>query len=258
MRQRYIFKYIFSILLIFFSTGFGLAQSTADTLNFNSTLTFGGMRKAGVFSQTNISANLNTVINKSNWTFDNLAAYTYTNVNGSQLSDDWTVISKLRYSFQQKQIAPTFIHVYKNNLLYRIENSQRYILGASITPFKKQQQFWFFIGGGYERTLYNGAIFENSPAVNNLRDFGMTTFYLENKHHLIKNKLFLKYSLFYIQSIEEWSDYTIWFLPSLNISINKNLVFGVSYDYRFRNVHLADIPSFNELLTFNVKVSIGN
>lgn len=257
MHDQGFFKYLLSIFLIFFSISSTLAQET-DTLDFNTTLTLGGMRKAGVFSQTNVNASLSTIARKSKWTFDNQTTYTYTIVNGNELSNDWTVVSKLGYQLAQQPIAPTFLHVYKNNLLYRIQHSQRYILGASVTPLTDRKQFWFFIGGGYERTIYNGNTFENSPLTSNQRNFGMTTLYIENTHHLIQDKLFLKYSLFYIQSVEEWSDYTFWIIPSLNITINKNLIFAVSYDYRFRNIHLVDIPSFNELMTFNIKISIDN
>ncbi len=247
------------VFLVLFSVLLSTAQESTDTLRFHTTFTLGGIRKAGVFAQTNVNGGLSINLSKSNWEINNTSTYTYTNVNGKPLSDDWTVVSKLRSLLPNlPEVSPTFIHVYKKNLLYRIINGQRYLLGASVRPIKKKQAFWFFIGVGYEQTLYNGEAFDNSPLLSSSRTFGISTFYVENVHHLLQNKLYLKYNLFYIQSFEEVSDYSIWLIPSINFKLNDYLAFGVNYDYRFRNVHLAAIPSFNELLTFNVKIALGN
>ncbi|MEL6590507.1 MAG: DUF481 domain-containing protein [Bacteroidota bacterium] len=246
------------LLVIILSSQTLDAQNTSDSLAFNSTFRLGGQRKAGVFSQTVVNGSISLGAQYSRWSFDHNTTYTYSIVNGNRLSDDWTVVSKLRYSFsQQRRLSLTAIHVYKNNLLYRLDNSHRAMLGISLAPFKDNQRFWLFVGSGYEVSRYSGEVFDQSPLVDASRTFGFASLYVENKHQLIKNRLYFQYKLFYIQSVEESRDFTIWIIPSLSFALNESIRFSLNYDYRYRNVHLADIPGFNELLTFNISASFS-
>ena len=246
------------LVMVLFPASEALAQQNEDSLTYSCSLTLGGRRQSGVFSQTLLNGSLTTRLSRSHWSLDNKTTYTYSVANGFQLSNDWAVVSKLTYSLpKQPKLSPTLLHIYKTNLLYRIQHEQRLLLGLHIRPNKEKESFWFFFGGGYEHTLYNGEVFANSPLVNSTRSFALAIFYLENEHQIIKKVLTLKYGLFYIQSLEELNDITLWVLPSLNLTVNQRLIFSISYDYRFRNVHIVDVPSFNEQLTFNLIVSLG-
>ncbi|MCI4669580.1 MAG: DUF481 domain-containing protein [Bacteroidia bacterium] len=248
--------YTWLFVSLFLPAKLVLGQEPSDSLNIKISLTLGGRRQAGAFSQTIVNGGLLTVLSKGNWSFDNNTTYTYSIANGFQLSNDWAVVSKLKYN--HRQVSPTAIHIYKNNLLYRIQHSQRYLAGVQITPIKNKREFWFFIGGGYENTNYNGEAFENSELLGSQRSFGLATIYIENQHFFFKKRISLKYDLFFIQSLRERSDFTIWLIPSLNVSINKALSMAIRYDYRFRNVHLTELPGFNEQLTFNLGLTLGN
>lgn len=237
--------------------GMIIAQDYSDSVQVNSTITVGGMRQTGVLSQTNVNGTLQLEAKKSLWSLLNQTTYAYITANERIISDNWTVLSILKRSLlKAPAISPTLLHVYKNNLQYKILNSHRFSFGASITPFKEKQAFWLFVGAGYEHTLYDDEDFVNSLRVSSTREFAATTVYVENEHQLIAEKLTLKYGLFYIQSWQEASDFTIWIIPGLNLAISKRLALAVSYDYRFRNVHLATVPSFNDVLTANLKISL--
>lgn len=188
---------------------------------------------------------------KSNWTLANKTSYVYSTVNGVKVLDDWTVISKLNYLLKkQVRIYPTLLHLYTSNLLFRVNNSNRFLVGAGISPLN--DDLFFLVGVGLENTNYAQEVFKNSDLIGCNRNFGMSTIYIENAHHFANKKLALKYTAFYIHSFKEAGDYTVWITPSLNVVISKKISFAINYDFRYRNVHLIEFPAINESFTFNV------
>lgn len=236
-----------------------LAQVESDSVRTSLAVTVGGRRQAGAFSQTLVTVTGNGSIQAGRWSLDNNTTYSYSIANQFLISNDWTVVTKLRYSpGKEGRISPTLLHIYKDNLIYRIQNSQRGFLGVNIIPLRQERDFWLFVGGGFEHTRYDGDIFFNSPAINSVRTFPLATAYLQNQHTFGAERVSLGYALFYLQSLTEARDWTVWLIPSLNFSITPHLALGVNYDYRFRNVHLEEIPGVNEQLTFSLTIKTGN
>ena len=232
-----------------------LSQEVTDTLIYNSSLILGGAYKTGLLNQTNVTGSITNSLEKSNWLLFNRTSYFYSRVNNIQLFDDWTVVSKLSYSFTKGvKISPTLFHLYKSNLLFRILNSHRFLFGASITPLNNKKAL-IYIGVGFDNTNYAEEEFVNSNLINSNRRFGISTIHLENEHHFSDKKFSLTYSLFYFQSFKEATDYTFWIIPGFNIALNKKLSFAINYDFRYRNVHLVDLPAINQALTFNLGIS---
>lgn len=229
-------------------------QEKSDTLSYKATITIGGSYKTGLLNQTNITGTYSHSINKANWELFNRASYFYSRVNDRQILNDWTVVSRLHYSFSSRVIiSPALFHLYKSNLLFRILNSHRVLVGAKITPLENKEAL-LYLGVGVENTHYAGEEFANSVVIDSNRRFAISTFHVENTHHFSDPKLSLSYSLFYFQSLQERSDFTIWVIPSFNISINQQLSLALAYDFRYRNVHLLDLPSTNQALTVNLSV----
>lgn len=244
------------VLMLFFTTG--TAQDIGDTLKYKTSISLGGNRRTGLNAQNSFRGSLNIKLSKSSWEFLNISDYAYMEINGSRFANDLKTISFIKKSFSEKKtVVPTFIHVFENSLLYRINTRQSVKLGATITPFKKRKQFWFFTGLGYENTVYQGDVFVNSDKIDRRRRFSLVAIYLENELELIKNRLTLRYALFYVQSLEELYDFTLWFTPSLNIKISNKFAFAIKYDARFRNVHLIELPRFNDILTYSLKLSLS-
>ncbi|MEM7658847.1 MAG: DUF481 domain-containing protein [Bacteroidota bacterium] len=234
------------------------AQEASDTLQFNSTLSLGGMIQRGVLDQTNVNGSFHASLHQYHWSATHTTTYAYVNANAVKLSDNWTALSILKRSIPGvSRISPTAIHVYKNNLLYRIKHSHRVLGGLSITPLKKRKSFWLFVGLGYDHTAYRGEVFDNSLLIDSVRAFPASLFYLENEHHLFQQKLSFRYELFFIQSLEERADFTLWLIPSLRFKLNQRFSLAVAYDYRYRNVHLEGIPAFNDLISFNLQLQFG-
>jgi hypothetical protein len=235
-----------------------MAQGVIDSLYYKTSITLGGNRRTGLNAQNNFTGTFNLELNKSSWSFENISDYAYAEANGKELANDTKMISLLKKNFSEKKtFVPTFIHVFENSLLYRIDNRQSVKLGVTITPLEKRNQFWFFIGLGYDRTFYEGELFINSDNIGRTRSFTIASIYLKNEHELIKDRLTLNYGLYYVQSLEELYDFTLWFTPSLDIKISNTFAFAIKYDSRFRNVHLAELPSFNDIITYSLKVSLS-
>ena len=242
------------ILCFAFETQTLLGQEISDTLQYNGSLTLGGSYKTGLFNQTSITGSLENTLKKSDWALYNRTSYFYSEVNNNRLFDDWTVVSKLSYTFTQRaKISPALLHLYKSNLLFRILNSHRFLFGASFTPLDNQKAL-LYVGVGFDNTHYAGDEFVNSDLVNFNRRFGISAIHLENTHQFIDKKLSLSYSLFYFQSFKEVTDYTLWIIPSFRVALNKKLSIAINYDIRYRNVHLVDLPAINQSLTANLNI----
>lgn len=243
------------VLYVIFSIQIVFGQEVSDTLKYKGSFTLGGSYKTGILNQSTISGSFNNKLTKSNWLLGNRTSYIYSLTNNMKLLDDWTVVSRLSYlNTKQIKIHPTLFHFYEKLLLYRINNSNRLVLGA-FTPLNSEDSR-LFVGVGFEHTNYVGEEFENSELIDSNRSFAMATMNLKNMHQLGDKKFSLKYNLFYIQSFKEAKDYTIWIIPSLSIAIHKQISFAINYDFRYRNVHLKDLPGIDQSLTFNLGITL--
>jgi hypothetical protein len=247
---------VFTAIVLLCSDAFG--QST-DTLKYKFELQIGGQRKRGVFSQTSLRVTSNNKLENKKLAFNNQSSYTYTEVNGNNIADDWHFRSILTFKLKStERILPIFGHNYFKNVLYRISNSHRAFTGVRIIPIKKYKDFSFVAGAGYEFSNYSNEIFINSPFLSSQRDFGLAFFGLIGKHQIGKQKIILEYNFSSVQSFKEANDFSFWLTSGLSVPIGKHLFLGLSYDFRYRNVHLVEIPKINDFLMFNIRIKLSN
>lgn len=245
----------FIVILLFGSGSFG--QST-DTLKYNINFQIGGQRKRGAFSQTSIKARVNIKFENEKLVFNNQSSYTYTEANGFNIADDWHLRTIGMFKLNStSRCLPLFGHNYLKNVLYRILNGNRTFTGVRIIPVK-QYDFSFTLGAGYEFTSYANETFINSTQVSNQRDFSFGFFNLLGKHNLGKHKIIFEYNLSLVQSFEEANEFAFWTTSSISVPFGKHLSLGVNYDFRYRNVHLVDLPKINDLLLFNLRFNFSN
>jgi hypothetical protein len=251
-------NHFFIILLIALPISVAFGQDT-DTLTYEFDPQVSGQLKRGVFSQTSARVDANTKVENIKLVFTNQSSYTYTEVNGTIISDDWHFRSILMLKPQPtSRLLPAFAHNYIKNVLYRINGSHRALTGLRMIPFKKKKDFSFILGAGYEFSNYSNNVFVNSPLESNQRDFALAFFNISGKHKLGKLKILLEYNFSSVQSFKEASDYSIWLTSGLSVPLNEKLSVGLKYDYRFRNVHLENLPSVNDLLLFNIRMKLTN
>jgi hypothetical protein len=247
---------VFIVTLLLSSDVFG--QST-DTLKYNFDLQIGGQRKRGVNSITALSVTSNNELENKKLVLTNQSSYTYTEANGFNIAEDlhFRTIAMLKLN-STKRLLPVFAHNYFKNVLYRITNSHRALAGVRIIPVKKYQDFSFLFGAGYEFSNYKGDVFIKSPLVSNQRNFALGFFNLAGKHKLGKHKMLIEYNLSSVQSFKEAKDYSFWLTSGASVPFGKIFSVGVHYDFRFRNVHLEDIPDINDLLLFKIRFNLSN
>lgn len=230
-----------------------------DTLIYELDYQIGAQRKTGVFSQRALNISANHHLEKGQWGLANFSNYTYTQVNGGVIADDWDFRSIITYRpSKQIRVLPAIAHNFHSNVLYRIRNSNRGILGLRFFPVKKAPDFSVLLGGGYERSLYRGALFSNSDRLSNQRSFALGFLNIAVKHRFGKSKVALSNNLSVVQSFEEQEDIFIWWTTGLSIPVGKVLSLGIKYDLRYRNVHLVNLPKVNDLLLLNATLSFGS
>lgn len=231
----------------------------SDSLKYQIDVQIGGQRKTGVFSQRSLRITASNQFERGNLFLQNVSAYTYTNVNSNTIADDWDFRSILMYrSNSNARVLPAIAHNFHSNVLYRIVNSNRVIAGIRTIPFKKIPNFTFLLGAGYERSNYAGEIFLNSPYISDQRSFAVGFANLSGKHTLGKHKIHFQYNLSFVQSMREVKDYFLWLTAGISIPIGKTFGIGMNYDFRYRNVHLGEIPQTNDLLLINLKINLSN
>ena len=230
-----------------------------DSLKYKVSFQIGGQRKTGVFSQTSLRVAAKNKLERRKLIFQNVSGYTYTNVNSLRIASDWDFRSILLFKADSSaRLLPAIAHNFHSNILYRIGNSNRGIVGFRTIPFRKIPNLSFLLGGGYEHSNYAGEIFVNSPYVSSTRSFAVGFANISGKHRLGKGKVILDYNLSFVQSIREVKDQFLWFTTGIGLPIHRSLSIGVDYDIRYRNVHLQEIPQVNDLLLINFKVNASN
>lgn len=239
--------------------GFECLGQSADSLKYDVGYQIAGQRKTGVFSQTLLRVTATNRLERRKLILQNVSGYSYINVNSRRIADDWDFRSILMYkSDSGARIFPAIAHNFHSNVLYRIVNSNRGIVGIRTLPFKRIPQFSFLLGAGYEHSAYTGELFLNSPYVSKQRSFALGFANFSGKHVLGKNKTLFDYNLSFVQSIREAKDYFLWLTTGISLPIRKSVSIGASYDLRYRNVHLEEIPQVNDLLLMNLRVSLSN
>ena len=247
---------LFAAVVLLCSDTFG--QGT-DTLNYDLNFQIGGQRKRGVFSQTAMSVKSNNHIENKLLVLNNLSSYSYIEANGFVIANDWHFRTILMLKINPSaRFFPIFGHNYLKNVLYRITNSNRALAGVRVIPIKMYRDFNFVVGAGYEFTNYIGEVFINSPLNSNQRNFTMGFINIAGKHLLMKDKILLEYNFSSVQSFRESKDYSFWLTSGVSVPIGKKFFVGINYDFRFRNVHLVDIPNINDLLLFNIRFNLAN
>jgi len=230
----------------------------ADSLNYKFDFQIGGQRKRGVFSQTALRITSNNHLENKRWILSNSSSYTYTEANGFVIADDWHFRSMAMLKLNStKKLLPVFLHNYLKNVLYRISGSHRTLAGFRIIPFKKIEEISFTVGAGYETSNYMGEVFLNSSDISNQRDFALGFFHFVGSHKLEKSKTLFEYNFSAVQSFDEKEDFAFWATLGVSVPVGKKFRTGVNYDYRYRNVHLEDIPKVNDLLMFNLKINLS-
>lgn len=233
-------------------------KANKDTLSIETSISFGGSRRTGTFSQRILTIGLVTEVKLQKWELSNKANYIFSNTNGLVVADDWIIISSLHYELSQNsKIKPAIFHEFRKNIQYRINSSHKFFLGWQIHPFDKKHNYSMYAGLGYEHTRYHSSIFKNSNKINESRSFEIAIFHIKNNHDFFDKKFLIKYDIFYVQSFRESQDFTFGIVADINFPLNKRILVGIKYDFRLRNVHLIDTSRLNDLLSFNCTVGLS-
>lgn len=226
-----------------------------DSLFMKSSFSLGLTRRTGAFSQFVIHPYLESKLKYRRIDFLNKTDYSYANTNGMRLADDWFIISSLEYSFRDSaRVCLALFHDFRKNIQYKISRSHKLFSGIRIRPFKQKNNYLVYAGMGYENTWYIGDLFENDLEIDANRRFSSSIIHIKNSHTLLDNSVLFDYDLFYFQSLRMLQDYTFGLFASIKFEIRKALFLGLSYDLRYRNVHLLEVPALNDLLTINLTI----
>ena len=141
MQHTFLRTYSLVLLAILFSNTTAYGQSS-DSLKYGLDFQIGGQRKTGVNSQNVLRVASTIVLEKGNVAINNFSNYTYNQVNGGIIADDWDLRTILTLRLNPEgRVRPAVAHNFQSNVLYRMRKSNRAILGLRFIPFKKAPNF---------------------------------------------------------------------------------------------------------------------
>ena len=99
---------------------------------------------------------------------------------------------------------------------------------------------------------YDKTVFENIQGYETFR----ANLILFGSDVLIKDKLDFNYTIFYFQSVQDGTNYTLRFEPKLLFKLNKIFSFSVNMNYRYESI--VDPVNTKENLFMSVGLQIAN
>ena len=241
------------ILLNFASFG----QSKKDTLQYELDLNFSGRRISGTFSQIVTGGRFNVKLLYNNWHLENKSTYRYNKTNTRVIEDNWYDLLTLNYyPMGNRKLYPGAFYHFDNSLLYRVNSRHHYGLGLGSVLDKGKMKLSLAAAVANEHSTFKGSEFINSERDFSSRNNGLFLFKVNNGYTIGEKNVNFSYQLFYFQSLKESADYDIWLNTRISIKVYKNLAFHVVYDYRFENVHLETLSSYNDIVLFGFNWSL--
>ncbi len=240
------------LLVILLSTSnYGFSQSDQvkpkDSLSFNYKFNASMSLAKGRLNQLMVPLSLHTTLSNKTFGIDLVGSYVYQKLNGFPFQNE--IITRGTFTlFPQKRIRPIAGYIYESSLLYQMKSRHSPGLGFGLTVIKKtNHELRLNSFASYDKTE-----FENVAGYETFR----ANFILFGSHVLIKDKLHFNYTLFYFQSVQDETNYTIRFEPKLLFKLNKIFSLSANMNYRYENI--VDPVSTKENLFMTVGFQIAN
>lgn len=251
------YRLILLFIVMLFIKGTSNGQSDQrDTLEYSVGLDLLGRRISGTFSQAVVGGGFNVDVQYTNWHLENKTTYRYNKTNTRLIEDNWYDLVSLKYYPKgQRKLYPGVFYHFDNSLMYRVKSRHQYGVGVGSVLDKGAMTLSAMAAIAKESSIFNGSEFVNSERDFSNRQNGLFLFKLNNGYSLGNRKLNFSYQLFYFQSLKESKDYDVWLTSRISFRMYKGLSFHVVYDYRFENVHLESLSSYNDIILFGFNLS---
>jgi len=217
-----------------------------------------GSRLSGTFNQLAIAPSADVRLEVGKWHFHNALSYRYNQFNGLLIESNWRELITVGYYPRSPRLFPFAFYTFDTHLIFQINRRHSGGLGIGSTQEWKGQRITLGVGAGFDNTIYNGDTFENSPAVNSLRERNLFIVRLLQTHPLLDGKMTITNDTFYSHSLRERSDYVIIISPKLSWNIYKGLALTGSFQYRLENVHLTALTRVNTVTAIGLSYSASN
>jgi len=239
------------LVILIFTSNFGFSQSDQikpkDSLSFNYKFNASMRMSKGRLNQLMIPLSLQTTLTKKAFEIALIGNYIYHKINGFQLEND--ILTRGVFTlFPQKRIHPVIGYIYESSLLYQVKSRHSPGLGIGLTIINKtNHKLRLNSFASYDKTEFDNIQgYETFRA--NLILFGSDV--------LIKDRLDFNYTIFYFQSVQDGTNYTLRFEPKLLFKLNKIFSFSVNMNYRYESI--VDPVNTKENLFMSVGLQIAN
>ena len=240
------------LLVILLSiSNFGLAQSNQampkDSLNLKYKFNASMKLAKGRINQLFVPLSLQITLANKTFEIDVVGSYIYQKLNGFQLQNER--ITRGTFSlFPQKKIRPLVGFIYESSLLYQLNSRHSPGIGIGMTIINKtNHELRLNLFASYDKTE-----FENIVGYETFR----ANFIFFGSHILIKDRLNFDYTLYYFQSVQERTNYTVRFEPKLLFKLSKIFSLSLNANYRYENI--VDPISTRENLLMTAGFQIAN
>jgi hypothetical protein len=238
------------VVILLSTSNFGFSQSdqvkSKDSLSFNYKFNASMTLAKGRLNQLTIPFSLQTTLTNKTFGIDLVGSYVYQKINGFPLQNE-RITRGVFTLFPQKRIRPIIGFIYESSLLYQLNSRHSPGLGIGMTIINKtNHELSLNVFASYDKTEFDNIVgYETFRA--NFIFFGSNV--------LIKDRLHFDYTLFYFQSVQEGTNYTIRFEPKLLFKLSKIFSLSANANYRYENIVDPVSTKENLYMTFGFQIA---
>lgn len=252
-------KRIFTCCIVILLHGSVLAQLTeSDTLRFGYRFNVNGSWITGNVERLLITNNLDLSHIGKSIGVKSSNNYTYGTIYGFKTEND--IFSRnFVYLHPKRRIYPYAMLWVQSSKRQQIDFRYQVGLGASISVIQKpNHQLKISTTLSQENTRYQGTTFNIEPEnlkVDEVSNWRGTVRLLGN-HHIVNNKLILKYETWYQPAFDDANNWRYFIQTALEIPLSRHFSFRSALIYSHENIVLSTIKQDDKILTFGL--NLGN
>lgn len=200
--------------------------------------------KQGRLKQTNIALDGSLKLEKEKWSLDLFTNYNYLKTNGRVGENEWFSRALISF-FQKRKLFPVIGNMYFKSEFYQIDSRKNPGVGLGYKLVDKNQNYITLYGW----LAYDETKFKNIPKYDTFRITG----FLSGNYELLKNKVSTQFVFYYLQSLEQASNY-IWRIePTILFHLSQKFSLSLNYRNHFENIIDPSNEKQNTALTIGIK-----
>lgn len=246
------------VLLLLFFKVIPIAEGQSN--NLDSIKLMGAISLQGNFSHGRLTRStfvmkVDSDLGNSKWNYTNKLTFMYVDANEKILARDWYSLSVFRFYSNKKKWYPFLIANISTNLRFKLNYRNRYGVGFSYSPYLKNKNFLKInILSLYNYSAFDSEIFVNSVRLGSTREMVRIGIQFLGNIEIVKDKITTIWGSWFLQSLEEKSDYLYRIVVETDIKITEAFSLTSRYRFLYENVYLENLIPTDGLFSVGIKL----